>query len=367
MNFKNMTLLSQIEERMCLTKRQLATLDELELHLAEQERIGDIYKTVESDLSLLGYQSTVWEKIGENIFRDYHHKEQPLHLEAEIYRELAKQPVSKRGTSIYPLVGTSLVDSELLGIINVNTKHDHVLLQEYAKAIGIELSPRYYRKQKERTVKERLRQVDELMSDAMHDLRSRLTPLKGYASLLSSRLNHDLQGEKILGHLQRLLDKAEGELNYFQRVFREGRQEKAPTNLYQLMEKVMEEQRPIVLQQQQIDLINNLPSDYVANIEGPAMELALHELVYNAIKYSPIGAQVTARSEVTEKQHKLYLRNTGVHLSEDKLAHLFDHQHAQGTGLGLSFVRRVMLEHGGDLRASSDGNAVEFEITLPYP
>ena len=362
-----MTLLSRIEQRMRLTKRQLATLDELELHLAEQERIGDVYKTVESDLSLLGYESTVWEKTGENIFRDYHHKEQPLQLEAETYQRLAKLPVNRSGTCVYPLMGTSLVGSALLGIINVNSRHDHVLLQEYAKGIGIELSPRYYRKQKERTVKERLRQVDELMSDAMHDLRSRLTPLRGYASLLSPRMSADPQAGKILEHLHKILDKAEGELNYFQRVFREGRQEKVPTNLYQLMERVMEEQRPIVLHQQQIDLINNLPIDDVVSVEGPAMELALYELVHNAIKYSPAGSQVTARSEIGEKQLKLYLRNTGVQLTDEKLTHLFDHQHAQGTGLGLSFVRRVILEHGGKLCAYSDGNAVQFEITLPYP
>ncbi len=66
----------------------------------------------------------------------------------------------------------------------------------------------------------------------------------------------------------------------------------------------------------------------------------------------------------------LYFKDNGVGISADKLKLIFDDVFSSnkkgGTGLGLSFCKRVMLSFGGDISCKSvEGEGVEFCLKFP--
>lgn len=97
----------------------------------------------------------------------------------------------------------------------------------------------------------------------------------------------------------------------------------------------------------------------------------VHNLVDNAIKFSPRGAQVTVSLVFGRNDIILRVRDTGPGIPEDDLPYLFDKYYRSGDGqpglgLGLEIVRATVEAHRGTIAArnAEDGGA-EFLITLP--
>ncbi len=96
----------------------------------------------------------------------------------------------------------------------------------------------------------------------------------------------------------------------------------------------------------------------------------LINLVDNAIKYSASESVITLDLWRQEQRIWTQVRNTGGGISSENLSHLFEpyyrlNQHAQqsGTGLGLTIVRWIVQEHGGEISVESSpehGTTVKF-------
>lgn len=103
--------------------------------------------------------------------------------------------------------------------------------------------------------------------------------------------------------------------------------------------------------------------------------VALHNLVANAIQYSPdhsrVGIGVTNADGIVE----IAVTDQGVGIPEDERDRVFERffrvdparsRHTGGSGLGLSIVKHVAQNHGGDVRVwSQPGNGSTFTIRLP--
>ena len=84
------------------------------------------------------------------------------------------------------------------------------------------------------------------------------------------------------------------------------------------------------------------------------MERAIQNVLVNAIRYSPKG-EVIYKS-LSNGKNTVYceIENTGVHIPEDRIPHLFEafyradtsrNRNTEGTGLGLYIVRKIMELH----------------------
>ncbi len=103
--------------------------------------------------------------------------------------------------------------------------------------------------------------------------------------------------------------------------------------------------------------------------------LALHNLVGNAIKYTPAGGQVLVH--VSEEQGKLSVEvaDTGIGIAEEEADLVFEKFYRAkdkrvstitGTGLGLSIAREVIRLHGGDIGVKSKlDQGTTFTVNLP--
>ena len=129
--------------------------------------------------------------------------------------------------------------------------------------------------------------------------------------------------------------------------------------------------------EKQIGLIFDLPPKLPV-IQGDRDKLAisLHNLLGNAIKYSPDGGEVTVSMSTEDGNLSVAIKDKGIGIEKEELERVFDRfyrandsrvSQITGTGLGLPIAREIVRRHGGDIDASSKlDQGSTFTINLPY-
>lgn len=103
--------------------------------------------------------------------------------------------------------------------------------------------------------------------------------------------------------------------------------------------------------------------------------VALHNLVGNALKYTPQGGQVTVRVEHTGQALNIEVVDNGIGIKSEEAEMVFEKfyrakdkrvANITGTGLGLTLARQVIRLHGGDITVKSQiDKGTTFTVTLP--
>jgi two-component system sensor histidine kinase SenX3 len=109
--------------------------------------------------------------------------------------------------------------------------------------------------------------------------------------------------------------------------------------------------------------------------DEPLLVVALHNLIANAIQYSPKGSRVGVGVSNGDGIVEIAVTDQGVGIPDEDLDRVFERffridparsRHTGGSGLGLSIVKHVVQNHGGDVRVwSQPGNGSTFTIRLP--
>lgn len=105
------------------------------------------------------------------------------------------------------------------------------------------------------------------------------------------------------------------------------------------------------------------------------LNIAISNLVSNAINYSHEGGQVGIGVDVRDATVEINVSDNGVGIPEDELARVFERfyrtdparqRNTGGTGLGLAIVKHIVQGHGGDVRVWSQvGKGTTFTVILP--
>ena len=113
----------------------------------------------------------------------------------------------------------------------------------------------------------------------------------------------------------------------------------------------------------------DLPDDLPAEIDENQLRQALLNLVRNAMEAMPDGGTLRIAGRVTESGVELEIRDTGVGMGDQDLAHIFDPFFTTkrgGTGLGLSLTHQIVSQHNGTIRCeSAPSRGTTFTVQLP--
>jgi len=107
--------------------------------------------------------------------------------------------------------------------------------------------------------------------------------------------------------------------------------------------------------------------------DRPMLTGVLLNLLNNAVKYSPSGSDVALAVHGDQTSVNFEVCNPGSPIPPEKLSHLFEpfyraHEHETSTpgwGLGLTFVKRIVEEHHGTIKATSDEHEISVRVTVP--
>jgi PAS domain S-box-containing protein len=129
-------------------------------------------------------------------------------------------------------------------------------------------------------------------------------------------------------------------------------------------------------EEKEIDLTFNLPPK-LPQVKGDRDKIlmALHNLVGNALKYTPTGGRVTVNVNASGKNLVVEVQDSGIGISPEDAERIFERFYRAkdprvnkitGTGLGLTIAREVVRLHGGDITVDSQINqGSTFTMTLP--
>jgi two-component system sensor histidine kinase SenX3 len=103
--------------------------------------------------------------------------------------------------------------------------------------------------------------------------------------------------------------------------------------------------------------------------------MAIHNLIENAINYSPEGTTVSITSTLQDSIIDIAVTDQGIGIPESEVERIFERfyrvdparsRQTGGTGLGLSIVKHVVTKHGGEIKVwSSENVGSTFSIRLP--
>ena len=109
-------------------------------------------------------------------------------------------------------------------------------------------------------------------------------------------------------------------------------------------------------------------------VDADLIQLALRQLIDNALKYSPRKSAIQISSQLAQGKVVIAVRNQGEPLSEAERVRIFDkfyrgrnvRRQVAGTGMGLPVARSILVAHGGDVQLlSSSESGTEFVVSIP--
>ncbi len=228
-----------------------------------------------------------------------------------------------------------------------------------------------------------LKEIDTLKSDFVstvsHDLRSPLTLMRGYASMLelAGELNDQqksyikmiVQGVDNMARLvNNLLDLGRIDFGVGLQV------ESIP--VLDIVERVTSSLQ-LQATQKKISLGVEIPRDLPNVIEADQALLhqAIYNLVENALKYTPEGGVVTIHLHCTDSSLTFAIQDSGIGIPKSDLPRLFEKFYRgtnrealskRGTGLGLAIVKSIAERHGGKVWVESElGQGSIFHLQIP--
>jgi two-component system phosphate regulon sensor histidine kinase PhoR len=224
---------------------------------------------------------------------------------------------------------------------------------------------------------ERLDVGRDFVANASHELRTPITIIKGFLETMRDmpEISQDLFSEI----LKKMLKSCERMESLVKSLLLLADLENCPKGGFEdcdLVQMIDEVSYNLISIHQEATIETYLKDSSIriwANLD--LLELALRNLLENAVKYSKGAARIAIRLEVGEQTCKIKIKDEGIGIPEKDIPHLFDRfytvdkTHSRrlgGAGLGLSIVKKIVENHRGAISVFSKYHEwTEFVMELP--
>ncbi len=240
---------------------------------------------------------------------------------------------------------------------------------------------------------EKLRELqivkDKFLAITSHELRTPVSHLRGYLSilngddflLLSPAEKHDcmsvinaavLDLEQIVTDMFDLIELEQGAMVLKRESFA----------LNELLEQIEHEFRRALQERRQTLTLRRCLEPCMIAADRLKVKIMVSELIQNAIKFTPDQGQIELSLQVEGDFYVIIVADTGVGIKQEKMGAIFEKfyevQHSNhhstsktgfmggGMGLGLSLARAIAEAHDGGIKVSSEvGKGSIFQVFLP--
>lgn len=230
----------------------------------------------------------------------------------------------------------------------------------------------------ERLARENEQKKDELIVYLAHDIKTPLTSMIGYLSLLSEI--KDMPQEQRNMYIGFALDKSyrlEYLINELFDVARFNSEkivlEKEEINLNLMLEQIADDFYPTL---KEMNKKINFTSDEktILYADPDKLSRVFNNLIKNAVNYSKENTDIDISILNKENQATVKITNKGKQIPKEKLDKIFEKFYrldssrtskTGGSGLGLAIAKEIVELHGGRIYAESDMKETTFSVILP--
>ena len=230
----------------------------------------------------------------------------------------------------------------------------------------------------EKLAKENEEKKDELIVYLAHDIKTPLTSMIGYLSILDEI--DDMPKKKQKNYISIALDKSyrlEDLINELFDVARFNSEkivlEKEELNLNLMLEQIIDDFYPTL---REVNKSIKLNYDEPISINGDSDKLSrvFNNLIKNAISYSKEESEIVINLKKDNNNAIVEVINKGRQISKEKLSKIFEKfyrldsartSRTGGSGLGLAIAKDIVELHNGTIIAESNEEETTFRVTLP--
>lgn len=219
----------------------------------------------------------------------------------------------------------------------------------------------------------------EWITNITHDLKTPLSPVKGYAELLADGTDVDTKTAQEYGTIiLKNVDYAEKLMNDLKLTYQLESGafpfRPQPVRLVRyLKELVIDIANDPAFSDRSIEFAYDLP-EFTVSIDPDLFHRAISNLVINALVHNPPTTKVIVSVLKENQDIFISVRDNGIGISEAEQAELFNRYYrgtntkekTEGSGLGLAIAKQIIVLHGGEIAVKSKiGEGTEFSIRLP--
>lgn len=227
-----------------------------------------------------------------------------------------------------------------------------------------------------RKVDEERQELQMLVSDISHQVKTPVSNLKMVTDTLLSRPVTEQERKDFLQGIRSQTDKLEF---LFQALVKTSRLETGAIRLEKkdgpLIDTLAQAMSGIVYEAEKKDISVTVqcPDNLRLSHDSKWTAEALFNLLDNAVKYTPAGGKISVSVEQWEMYVKLDVTDTGKGVSESNQAAIFRRFYREeevhdkpGVGIGLYLAREIVTRQGGYIRVTSEiGRGATFSVFLP--
>ena len=236
-----------------------------------------------------------------------------------------------------------------------------LIAAQTASAIGLA------RRRSEQSNRDRLASIGRMLAGPLHDLKTPMTIISGYAQLMASS-DDAAQREKYVEQIQRQFDLMAG-MTREVLAFARGDTDLVVRKVY--VNRFTEElttQLGAAVAGRGIDFEVEARYDGIAYFDEQKMMRVFHNLTSNAIEAMPEGGHLRVRVDRDGDDLVWTVKDNGPGIPAEvhgRMFELFATGRKGGTGLGLAIVKRIVDDHKGTIRCDTGPTGTTFTIRMP--
>ncbi len=235
-----------------------------------------------------------------------------------------------------------------------------------------------------------LKKLDRVKNDfitmAAHELKTPLISISGYTDYILMKHRNHINPEIAtdLMTVQRNVNRLEVLMDQLLEVLKidenELKLQKEFVNISQIINDCLDE-LSYLINEKNLEIILNINRDIFLHIDSTRIFTVFTNLISNAIKFTPDYGWIEISAKKEDNQYIFEVKDNGIGLVGDEFKRLFKkferikppimNEHINikdsGTGLGLYITKGIIVAHGGNIWASSEGEnkGSSFSFTLP--
>ena len=231
---------------------------------------------------------------------------------------------------------------------------------------------------RERATREAEQRKNDMVMYLAHDIKTPLTSVIGYLSLLSEA--PEMPAEQRAKYIGITLDKAqrlEQLIDEFFEITRYNFQQQQLTletiNLYYMLVQLTDEFYPL-LQAHGNTIKLQAPTELTVYGDADKLARVFNNILKNAVAYSYPNTPICITAKIEEQNLEINFMNQGQTIRPQKLQSIFEKffrldsaraSNTGGAGLGLAIAQEIAHLHGGEITASIADEITCFSVRLP--